>query len=257
VPAGPHDETLDELLRGRLRLWQPRRGYRLSVDPLLLADFVTRACGPRLGRVCDLGAGVGVVGLALAQADPAATGLLVELQPRLAGLARRNVAANAAAPRLEVHEGDLRDLPARHHGRYDLVVSNPPYRPVGAGKPNPDREKALANLELECRLDELVAAARLLLAPRGRFALVHDAGRLGAVMAALGDAGLYPERLRLVHPRADAGASRLLVLARRTRGPGPLHVAPPLVLHEPDGSFTPEAATILGEALPESTPPAA
>ncbi|HEY3354007.1 MAG TPA: hypothetical protein VGQ83_12215, partial [Polyangia bacterium] len=85
LAPGP-DETLDELLRGRLRVLQPRRGYRLSVDPLLLADFVL-AHGRRVGRFCDLGAGVGVIGLTLAAADPHATGTLVELQPRLAALA--------------------------------------------------------------------------------------------------------------------------------------------------------------------------
>lgn len=241
------DVTLDELLRGRLRVLQPRRGYRLSVDPLLLADFAARACGPAPGRVCDLGAGVGVVGVALLAAAPTTTGVLVELQPRLCDLARRNVELNGLAGRLETHEGDLRRLPRRFHGRFDLCVSNPPFRPVGAGKPNPDPEKALANVELACSLAELAAVAHRLLKPRGRLALVHDAGRLAEVLATLSAAGLRPEVLRLIHPRAAQAASRLLVLCRRVARPGPLRTEPPLVLHEADGRFTAEAAAILGE----------
>ena len=242
------DVTLDELLRGRLRLLQPRRGYRLSVDPLLLADFALRQCGPAPGRVCDLGAGVGVVGVALLRAAPTATGLLVELQPRLCDLARRNVELNGLGGRLESHEGDLRQLPARYHGRFDLCVANPPFRSVGSGKPNPDPEKALANVEVACSLADLAAAAHRLLKPRGHLALVHDAARLAEVLAVLPAAGLRPEVLRLVHPRADEAASRLLLLARRVAGPSPLRTEPPLVLHETDGSYTTEAATILGEA---------
>ncbi len=241
------DETLDELLRGRLRVLQPRRGYRVSVDPLLLADFAARLCGAARPRVCDLGAGVGVLGLALARAVPAATGVLVELQPRLCDLARRNVELNGLGDRLETLEADLRRLPRRLGGRFDLCVSNPPFRPVGSGKPNPDPEKALANLELACSLADLAAAARRLLAPRGRLALVHDATRLPDVLGTLAGAGLRPELLRLVHPRAAEPAMRLLLLARRVDRPAPLRVEPPLVLHEADGTFTAEAAKILGE----------
>jgi tRNA1(Val) A37 N6-methylase TrmN6 len=240
-------ETCDELLRGRLRVLQPRRGYRSSVDPLLLADFAARACGAAPARVCDLGAGVGVVGLALLRDAPAATGVLVELQPRLCGLARRNVELNGLGARLETHEGDLRRLPRGFAGRFDLCVSNPPFRPVGSGRPNLDPEKALANVELCCSLAELAAAAHRLLQPRGRFALVHDAGRLADVLATLAAAGLRPEVLRLVHPRADAPATRLLALSRRVARPAPLRTDPPLVLHEADGRFTAEAAAILGE----------
>ena len=241
------DETLDEVLRGRLRVLQPRRGYRLSVDPLLLADFAARSCGRGPRRVCDLGAGVGVLGLALLRAVPAATGLLVELQPRLCDLARRNVELNGLAGRVETHEGDLRHLPRRFHGRFDLCVSNPPFRPVGAGHPNPDPEKALANVELACSLADLAAAARRLLEPRGRLALVHDATRLPEVLGAMSAAGLRPELLRLVHPRAGEPATRLLAVCRRVARPGPLRIEPPLVLHEADGRFTPETAAILGE----------
>ena len=39
IPSG-ETETLDELSGYRLRMIQPRHGYRFSVDPLLLADFV-------------------------------------------------------------------------------------------------------------------------------------------------------------------------------------------------------------------------
>ena len=32
--------TRDPILRGRLTLWQPRDGYRFSIDPLLLIALV-------------------------------------------------------------------------------------------------------------------------------------------------------------------------------------------------------------------------
>jgi hypothetical protein len=56
--APSDDETLDDFLRGRIKLLQPRKGARVSIDPLLLADFVAspihqlpaRPSGPRGAR---------------------------------------------------------------------------------------------------------------------------------------------------------------------------------------------------------------
>jgi tRNA1Val (adenine37-N6)-methyltransferase len=247
VGPGP-DETLDELRRGRVRVLQPRRGYRLSIDALLLADFALRVTDGRIGRFCDLGAGVGVIGLCLALGDPQATGTLVELQPRLAELARRNVTLNGLEGRLEVRTADLRRLGRLPPQSWHLVVANPPFRPVGTTRPNADHEKAVANVELECRLEDVVRAAARLLGERGRLALVHEAGRLPDLLGALGAGALCAVDLRLVHPRQGEPAHRVLVLARRRgRRAPPLRVLGPLVLHELDGRWTPEAARILGE----------
>ena len=98
--------TCDELLRGRIRVWQPRTGYRVNVDSLLLAWFVG---APPYGRVADLGAGVGVIGLALASRDPAAEVTLAELQPAAARLCQRNLVENGVAARGRVVQVDLAD----------------------------------------------------------------------------------------------------------------------------------------------------
>src|SRR5690349_12697346 len=102
--------TEDALLDGRVHLLQPRRGYRVAVDAVLLAAAVH----PRAGeRVLDLGAGVGAVGLCLARRVPDCTIVGVELQPALADLARRNAALNGLGDRLQILVHDLaQPLPA-------------------------------------------------------------------------------------------------------------------------------------------------
>ena len=64
--AGPADGlgdevTIDTLLRGRVTLVQPARGFRSSLDPLLLAAFVR----PPFGRFVDIGCGTGALSFAL------------------------------------------------------------------------------------------------------------------------------------------------------------------------------------------------
>lgn len=242
---GAGEVTIDTLLRGRVTLVQPARGFRSSLDPVLLAAFVA----PPFGRFVDIGCGTGAVAFLLAARDPDARGVAVELQPRLAALARMGLARNTFTERLEIREGDIRTtthdgtLP---HGAFELVVSNPPFRSTADGPPSPDQERAVAHHELTLNLDALVACAAALLAPTGRLAAIHAASRLDEILAALPRNGLTPTRLRMIHPYADRPATRVLFEAR----PNASHASPlvtehRLVLHSPGGTYTPEVDAIL------------
>ncbi len=233
--------TRDPILRGRLTLWQPRAGYRFSVDPLLLVDFVP----PPYGRVVDFCAGCGVVGLGLLSRDPAAQATLVELQERLAALARRNADDNAMGARVSIEHADLRTALAGGGAAFDVAVANPPYRILDEGPASPDEEVAIAQHELRVTIADVAAAMRRALVPGGRAAIVHPAARVAALLAALDGAGLRPLRARFVHPRADEPANRVLVEAHKGARGG-LVIEPPLVLRDAAG-YTAEAARILGD----------
>ena len=91
-------------------------GYRLlfsdelikpGTDSFLLADFAR----PKRGmQVCDLGAGIGLLGLLLLNRCPELTVHSVELQPAAAAMLRRNIDANGLQTRMMLHEADLRAL---------------------------------------------------------------------------------------------------------------------------------------------------
>lgn len=235
----------DAALRGKLTLWQPEQGYRYSVDALLLADFAQGADPEWRGRIVDLGAGCGVVGLALATRLQQARVTLVELQARLAALCRVNVEDNGLTDRVRVVEADLRRLKELVEGAsVERVVSNPPFRPVGAGRPSSDLEKAIATTELEMSLPVLAASAARLLKPRGRLTVIYPAERAVEVCDAMSHHGLRPVRLRPVYPKAGRPARRVLVQGRKGVS-DPLVLDPPLVIHEGPGVYTAEAARIL------------
>src|SRR2546423_1974153 len=85
--TGTRTETEDTILGGRLRIIQPRRGYRFSVDSILLADF---AAPRRHHRVLELGAGCGVISVMLAATRHPREVVALELQPTLVEMIRRN-----------------------------------------------------------------------------------------------------------------------------------------------------------------------
>ena len=107
-PAEP-ELTDDRLLGGRLRFQQPARGYRVAIDPVLLAAAVAAKDGD---KVLDAGAGTAAAALCLASrvATCQLTGL--ERDAELLAIGRRNVASNGLGDRIVLLEGDLLAPPA-------------------------------------------------------------------------------------------------------------------------------------------------
>jgi tRNA1(Val) A37 N6-methylase TrmN6 len=243
VPAvEPRDDvTADALLGGRVRLYQPARGARMSLDPVLLAGFLP----PPYGRFLDIGAGTGVISFLLLARDPGATGVAVELQPRLAELAVRGRDHNDWTDRLAIRAGDVRAMaPSLGQGSYDLVVSNPPFRPVREGSPSPHQERALSNHEIALALGEWLDCAADAVRSGGHVAAIFPAQRAGELLREMRARKLAPARVRYVHPRAGQPALRVLVEAIRD-GAAAESIQPPLVVHGEGARFTAEVSRML------------
>ncbi|MGD0642518.1 MAG: methyltransferase [Roseiarcus sp.] len=251
--AGEAPTSLDAILGGRLRLRQPLGGHRVGADAVLLAA----AAGAPARRLVDVGAGVGAVGLALLRRWPEARGDLVEIDPCLAELARENATLNGLGSRARVVAADALAAPARRKagladGEADLVVTNPPFFDAGSVRVSPDAVRARAHVapareDAASPLEAWIVASLALLAPGGRFVMIHRPDALAAILAAIGRR-LGALTLLAVHPRAEQSAHRLLIAGVKG-SKAPLRIAPPLALHEASGAFTAQAEAIhRGEA---------
>ena len=245
-PPGDDEITSDTLRAGRVRIYQPARGARMSLDPVLLEGFLR----PPHGRFLDIGCGTGALSFLLLARDPAAMGVGVELQPRLAALATRGRDDNGWQQRLEIVTGDVRNAAQMGDrlgaAKFDLVATNPPYRTLAGSRRPPDEERALAHQEIALALAEWVACAARAVRPGGRVAVVFPAERAGELFAALHDRDLIVCRMRAVYPRVGETASRVLVEAERG-GRRPLVIEPPLVVHADGTRYSPEVARLLDE----------
>lgn len=249
-PLNDSGLTATTLLDGRVRLLQPVEGYRVAVDPVLLA-----ACVPETarGRVLDVGVGTGAaLGCVLARC-PQVSGVGVEVHPPHAALARQMLGLNGWEHRAQVVEGDFTARPAPVPGSaFDWVITNPPYH--GPGTAPPDAGRAGAHMEAVPLAQWLAFCVRCL-APQGQVAVVHRADRAGDILAALSaDGKVGALTVVPLWPKAGMAAKRVLVTGRKgSRAPLTLH--PGMVLHRPDGAFTPEAEQILrgGGGVPKLT----
>jgi tRNA1(Val) A37 N6-methylase TrmN6 len=239
--------TEDRWLGGRLMLVQPKRGHRVGTDAALLVAATGDA---RQGRIVDVGAGVGAVGLALAQRNPLASVDLAELDPELAQVAEGNAARNGLEARARVLRLDaLNSNERREAGLVEsanCVVTNPPFFDAKAVRASPDKAKALAHVfagaEANATLADWIRASLAMLAPGGRFVMIHRPEALGAILAGMGGR-LGSLALLPVHPTIGASAHRLLVSGVKG-SKAPLRVAPGLILHGSDGRLTAEAHAI-------------
>ena len=238
IPVPPTDswlgkgESLDNLGISGLKVIQSLTGFRHSMDALLLAQWAV----PRsTDRILELGCGNGAIALLLAHRYPRARIVGLEVQPALADRARRGAQLNGLQSRIEIMEGDLRQikelLPS---AGVDMVLCNPPYRELGRGRLSPDPEIRQAKHELTATLQEAVAAIRYVLAPKGRACLIYHASRLVELLSDLRANRLEPKMLRLVHSYPGAEAELSLVEARRDGRPG-LQILTPLFVYQARG----------------------
>ncbi|MFN3645435.1 MAG: tRNA1(Val) (adenine(37)-N6)-methyltransferase [Gemmobacter sp.] len=244
----PEDQTQDLFLGGRLRLSQPRRGYRAAADPVLLAA----ACPARTGQsVLELGCGVGVASLCLGTRVAGLRLSGLELQPEYAELARHNACVSGIS--LEVHEGDLRDMPPALRIPFDHVIANPPYFAPQDGTAARDPGRETAQREATPLADWL-AAARRRLQPGGWLTLIQLADRLPDLLA--GMEGFGAVSVLPLAPRPGRPANRVILRARKGAR-GPFRLLAPLILHDGpahDGdreNYSPAARAVLrdGAAL--------
>ena len=238
LPSG--DETLDAFYHGRVRVLQKRAGYRFSVDAPLLADFIrTKADDEAL----ELGAGGGIISLLLCL-KPLRRITALEVQPGLADLARRNVALNRLAGRVEVVEADLRTYePGR---TFDLIFSNPPYIRSSTGFLSRSAERSAAKHELHGDIRDILRRTAEWLAPGGRASFVYPEKRRKDFFLAAGECGLTDRRLRFVHPRRGEPPNLFLIELGRAAEPvrAEPDLMPPLVLYSPDGAYTADAESV-------------
>ena len=207
------DERIDEF--SGLKVIQKIHGPRFSIDAILLARFCTVKKGD---LVADLGTGTGIIPLLLASNTKAEQIVGIEIQEELADLARRNVALNGLEDRIRILQGDLRVLSETHPpGQFNLVLSNPPYRLLGAGQINPNLLKAISRHEIKCTLEDVLEASFYLLRNRGRFALVYHPDRMVDLISGCRQHRLEPKRLQFLHPD-DGGEASLILLEASKNG---------------------------------------
>ncbi|MBD3809297.1 MAG: methyltransferase [Sulfuricurvum sp.] len=220
-------------------LYQIDGGYCYNTDSILLYGFISRF-SPR-GKVLDVGAGSGIVGLLIGRDFPNITLEAVEKQPLYAEFARRNAQINRIDYTL--HERDF--LEHTPHGSYDWIVSNPPFYHENVSRSeNPILHQARYNVHLP--IEPFMSKISKLLKSDGEAAICYDAGQFVQLCSACERAGLRVVDVQFVYSKEDR-PSALVMLHLKKNSRAMLNVFPPLVTLDEVG-YTPIVQAIYDKA---------
>ncbi|WP_439357992.1 tRNA1(Val) (adenine(37)-N6)-methyltransferase [Bradyrhizobium sp. DASA03007] len=240
----PADITEDAFLGGQLRLKQKRSGHRAGHDAILLAAATEARAGD---RVVDLGAGIGAAGLALARRVAGINLSLIEIDPKLAELARANAVANGIAAEAIVLDVTADAQAFAAHGlvpdSVDVVLMNPPFNDPARHRGSPDQARHTAHVASEETLNAWVHAVRRILRSNGVLTLIWRADGIADVLAAL-SRGFGSLSILPVH--GEAGRPAIRVLVRGVKGGrAPTRLLPGLMLNDESGVPKKEVKEIL------------
>lgn len=233
-------ERVDDLLTHQLQIIQSDEVFSFSMDAVLLARF---ASVPKYGKILDLCTGNGVVPILLSTRSEANIEG-IEIQPRLADMARRSVEMNGLQDKIFIREGDLRELVKETgHGVYDAITVNPPYMPLTGGDIKLNSHQAIARHEIHCSLEDVISTATKLVRNGGKVNMVHKPQRLGEIITLLRQYKLEPKVIRFVHPRSGMESNIVLIEAIKDGKPD-MRILPPLIVYKENGEYCEEIMDI-------------
>ena len=232
---------LHSLFEGRLSLYQYKKGYRFSIDTLLLAAFARERLR---GSVADLGTGSGVLPILLARSPEIGPLTGFEIQPDLAELALRNVELHNLGQRVSIEQADIKEIRSLHKAEsFDAAIANPPFYPLGTGRINPGSQDAAARHELLATLSDFVSAAAYLIKNGGKFCAIFPASRSTDLICTMRENRIEPKVLRCVHSRTEEPAVMLLVEGVKNAG-SQTTILPPLIIYATGQTYSPEVVSM-------------
>ncbi|MEE1153972.1 MAG: tRNA1(Val) (adenine(37)-N6)-methyltransferase [Acutalibacteraceae bacterium] len=218
--------------------------HHFFTDTILLAHF---SKPKSYETAVDLGTGCGTIPLLWNREKPPKHTYAVEIQENGADMATRSVAMNNLQDKITILNKDLRQLKGSlTFGSFDVVVCNPPYKPLGTGIVSSGESHSIIRHESSCTVEDVVKTASALLRFGGRFCLCLRPERLTDVITAMRENLLEPKRLRMVQQHTNKAPKLFLIEGKRGGKAGGLVVEPALLIEKENGEFSDEMMSIYG-----------
>ena len=224
-------------------LYQLESGYCFNSDTIFLYDFIMRF-SPK-GKVLDVGAGCGVLGLLVAKDAKNITLSGVEKQEIMAKYIQKNALENGIEYKL--YQQDF--LTLQEDQKYDFIISNPPFYHNGVQK-STDEITHQARYNEHLPIKPFIQKVKKLLQPRGHFIFCYDQSQLPLLCSAIEAEKMKVEDVRFVHPKKEKNAT-LVMLHVRNGSKSYMKVHPPLIAFDTE-EFSKEAQAIYKKANTES-----
>lgn len=218
------------------KIYQDDDCFAFSLDSVMLANFVTIRMRDK--NILDLGTGNAVVPLIISlRTDKKIVG--VEIQQKLAEMAKESVKYNKLESQIEIINKDMKDYVSEDTiEKYDVITCNPPYFKVNEKNYfNLSPEKIIARHEVKVTLSDVFSVSKKLLKNNGNLAIVHRPERLMEILDLFKKNNIEPKRIQFVYENINKEAILLLIEGQKCGKVG-LKVENPFILYNLDGNKT-------------------
>ncbi len=194
----------------KFTIYQDKSAFKVGTDGVMLGAY-TDVNG--INRILDIGSGTGLISIMLAQRCEAE---IVAIEPDNESYiqACENVSLCNWHERITVEHTNLQNY-SPVSGKFDLIVTNPPY--FSDSLRNPDLRKSFTRHNDSLTSDEILEGVIKLLADEGRFQLILPYVEGNVFIAEAHKFGLYCINILKIKPLASSEIRRLILTFRRNQ----------------------------------------
>ena len=229
-------------------VFQDTDDYAFSQDSVFLANMA-KLSPP--DAVLDLGCGSGILSTLALVKKHVKKAVGIELQPRVADMARDSAIQNGLQDKFEVICADVKDIRSILKAEsFDKVLCNPPYftNSGNSGQKSVSDEgndalnvnarigKSVSRTESTATLDDFVKGASYALRFGGDAWFVIKADRMASLIYSLKSYNLEPKEATLIYPKPTSDVDVVIIKARKGAKEG-LKISPFFVTDD-NGEYT-------------------
>lgn len=238
------NEVIDDLQCKGLKIIQNNKFFKFGIDAVLLSNYVKS--NKKDLKVVDFGTGTGIISILLTAKINVDKIFSIEIQEKVADIAKRSVKLNNLEDKIEILNIDLKEVDKYIEANsIDIIVSNPPYQKNNSGLQNENEEKRISRHEIYCNIEDICKKAKFLLKDKGEIYMVHRCERLVDVIYNLRKYNLEPKELQYVQSNTKSAPVLFLIKAVKN-GKSFLKISKPLIVYDNNGEYTKELREVYG-----------
>lgn len=226
-------------------IYQDTEYFKMSLDSLLLANFVT--INLRDKNILDIATGNAPIPMFLTYRTKANI-YGVEIQKEVFDLGVKSIIENKMDNQISLINDDAKNiLNLFNYDYFDVITCNPPYFNTNNSYfENNNQIKAIARHEKFLNLDDIFMISKRLLKVNGRLALIHRTERLIEILDIMKKYGFTIKKIRFVYPNFYKNSDLMLIECVKG-GKAGLKMLNPLFIYDKDGNYNIEVKSIFGD----------
>lgn len=236
------NERIDDLEYKGLKIIQNKEWFCFGMDSIILANFAKKE--KKGSKILDLGTGTGIIAILLSKKVENSKITAIEIQKEVAEMAQRSVKLNDLEESVKIVNEDIKNILRKSgQAKFDVVITNPPYKKKETGILSENNVKMISRHEITANLEDFIKVAGEQLKDYGVFYMINRPERIIDIFENLRKYKLEPKEIQFLYPQKNKAPNGLLVKAVKL-GREFLKVDAPLIIYNDDGTYTNEILEI-------------